>query len=276
MRNPMQPLPSLEPVMEAGAGAIAGYAERVPLLAAVAAQGIGVVIVMLTMAMLPGEEARSVHPLVWAALQGLVAALIGHGLRMDSWWIPIHASFVPGLVWMLGFELPPEFALALFCLMGSVYWGVSRNRVPLYLSSPAAAQVVAELMPQDRNFTFLDAGCGLGSVLAYLAHARPSGRYHGVEVAPVPFLLCWMRAIWIGRHCRIGWKDFRKLDFGRYDVIYAYLSPAAMDGLWEKAAREMRPGTLLVSNSFSIPGVAPAFTLSTGAGSRSRLLVWRM
>ncbi len=276
MRNPMQPLPSPEHALETGAGAGVAYDARVPLLAAAAAQGAGVVLVLLTMAILPGEAARGVHPLGWALLQGLAAAAVGHSLRMDTWWIPIHASFVPGLVWMLGFELPPEFALTLFCLMGSVYWGVSRNRVPLYLSSPATAQIVAELLPRDRAFAFLDAGCGLGSVLAHLARARPSGLYHGVELAPVPYLFCRLRAALIGRSCRVSWADFRDLDFGAYDVVYAYLSPAAMDVLWEKAAREMRPGSLLVSNSFAIPGVRPAFALATGAGAGARLLVWRM
>lgn len=276
MRNPMQPLPSPESALEAGAGVNVANDERVPLLAAAAAQGAGVVLVLLLMATLPGEAARSVHPLAWALLQGLGAAAVGHSLRMDSWWIPIHVSFVPGLVWMLGFELPPEFALTLFCLMGSVYWGVSRNRVPLYLSSQASAQIVAELLPRDRDFAFLDVGCGLGSVLAHLARARPSGIYHGVEVAPVPFLFCRLRAALLGRNCRVSWADFRDLDFGAYDVIYAYLSPAAMGGLWEKASREMRPGSLLVSNSFAIPDVRPAFTLATGEGAGSRLLVWRM
>ena len=113
-------------------------------------------------------------------------------------------------------------------------------------------------------------------MLAHLARVRPSGAYHGVEVAPVPFLVCWLRAVLIRRRCSVSWQDFRNLDFGRYDVIYAYLSPAAMGGLWEKASREMRPGSLLVSNSFAVPGVQPAFTLATGAGSGSRLLVWRM
>jgi hypothetical protein len=38
----------------------------------------------------------------------------------------------------------------------------------------------------------------------------------------------------------------------------------------------MRPGALLVSNSFAVPGVQPAFALDIGGDSASRLLVWRM
>jgi hypothetical protein len=272
----VQPLPSLEPALEAIGGADGAYAERVPLLAAAAAQALAVALVFALQVLIPVEAARSVHPMAWALLQGMAAAALGYGLRMEAWWIPIHALFVPGLVGILSFEPPPEIALALFCLFGSVYWGVSRHRVPLFLSSPEAARAVADLLPRDRSFTFLDLGCGLGGVLAHLARARPSGLLYGVEVAPVPYLLCRLRAALIGRNCHVLWEDFRNLDFGAYEVIYAYLSPAAMGALWEKASREMRPGSLLVSNSFAIPGVEPAVSLDLGAGGGSRLLVWRM
>jgi hypothetical protein len=272
----MPPLPSIEPALDTIPSVNGIYAERVPLAAAAAAQGMAVVTVLLLIAIMPGDSASGVHPLSWALVQGLAAAAIGRSLRMEPWWIPIHALFVPGLVWILAYQPPPEFALILFCLLASVYWGVSRSRVPLFLSSPAAARAVADLLPRDRDFSFLDLGCGLGGVLAHLARARPLGRYHGVELAPVPFLLCRLRAALIGRNCRVSWQDFNTLDLGRYEVIYAYLSPAAMDGLWEKATREMRPGSLLISNSFSVPGVQPAFSRPAGTGCESRLLVWRM
>jgi hypothetical protein len=42
-----------------------------------------------------------------------------------------------------------------------------------------------------------------------------------------------------------------------YDVVFAFLSPAAMPALWRKASAEMRPGTLLLSYEFSIPGTTP-------------------
>jgi predicted O-methyltransferase YrrM len=47
------------------------------------------------------------------------------------------------------------------------------------------------------------------------------------------------------------------LDFAQFDVVFAYLSPAAMPELWKKAQREMRPGSLLISYEFPIEGVEP-------------------
>jgi hypothetical protein len=38
----------------------------------------------------------------------------------------------------------------------------------------------------------------------------------------------------------------------------------------------MRTGSLLISNTFAIPGVAPTHTLAVGDRMRSTLHVWRM
>ena len=67
MRNPMQPLPSPEHALDAGAGADIMCDERV-------------------------------HSLAWALLSGLTAAVVGHGLRMDSWRIPSACRL---LVWRM-------------------------------------------------------------------------------------------------------------------------------------------------------------------------------
>jgi hypothetical protein len=49
-----------------------------------------------------------------------------------------------------------------------------------------------------------------------------------------------------------------------------------MPALWEKARREMRAGSLLVSNTFVVPGVAPDRVIEVDDTRGSRLLVWQM
>ncbi|MBE0622295.1 MAG: class I SAM-dependent methyltransferase [Burkholderiales bacterium] len=269
----MLPLPSTEPAAAAVAAPESAYPARVPLWQAGAVQAGALLAVLALTTVVPAAVAVNTDAMTWALLQGIVAAALARVLGVDTWWLPIHALFVPGLVWALGFGLPPVYALAAFCLLASLYWGVSRTRVPLFLTSRVAAQAVAELLPQGRSFSFLDLGCGPGGVLASLARARPAGRYHGIESAPLPFLLARLRAALTARSCRVSWGDFCDLDLGQYDVVYAYLSPAAMAELWHKARREMRCGSLLISNSFAIPGVPPAQSVEAGG---SRLLLWRM
>jgi SAM-dependent methyltransferase len=271
----MQPRTSPEGGASAAARPAGAYRARVPLRRAAAVQAAALALTLALAALAPAPAAAGAA-ITWAWLQGIIAAALGRGLGMDPWWTPIHALFAPGLVWMLGSGLPPGYALAAFCLLASLYWGVSHTRVPLFPSSRAAVRALAQLLPAQRSFSFLDLGCGLGGVLARLARERPAGRYFGIESAPLPYLLGRARAALGGGACRVGWGDFNALDLGRYDVVYAYLSPAAMQDLWRKARREMRAGSVLISNSFPIPGVPPTLSVAAGARGGSRLLLWRM
>jgi hypothetical protein len=63
--------------------------------------------------------------------------------------------------------------------------------------------------------------------------------------------------------------SYTDLDFSRYDVIFAYLSPAATEMLWSKAFKEMKPNALLVSHEFPIIGVVPHMVLSASSNSAS-------
>ena len=268
--------PSLEGVSAAVAGPVAAYPARVPLLRAAVAQVGGSLLVFALILAIPDVFDGNTSAMVVALAQGVVAASLARTLGMEPWWLPIHALFVPGLVWMLGLGLSPLYPLSAFCLLASIYWGTSRTRVPLFLSSQSAARAVADLLPRRRSFTFVDLGCGFGGMLERLARDCPAGRYCGIELAPLPFVFAWLRIVLRGGACHVSWGDFLELDLGDYDVVYAYLSPAAMPGLWDKASREMRPGSLLVSNSFHIPGVSPTGTIVLGAANDAKLLLWRM
>jgi hypothetical protein len=211
-----------------------------------------------------------------ALLQGVMAALFAALLGMERWWIPIHLLFVPGLVWQHGPAIPaavPLFALALLAL---VYGTVFLSRVPFYLSSRATAQALARLLPAGRPVQVIDLGCGLGGLLERLSRLRPAARCAGIELAPLPCLLAWLRLRWRSPNARVRWGSFWSLSLAPQDIVFAYLSPAVMERLWDKARREMRPGSLLVSNGFLVPGVAPSMTIPTGPGAQARLLVWRM
>lgn len=262
-----------EPAIVAGSAHAPAYAARVPLWSAALVQTAAAIVVLALAFVTPAAVAAASDAMTWAMLQGAIAAGLARLRGVDAWWLPIHALFVPGLVLALRMDLSPTYPLAAFCLLASLYWGVTRTRVPLFLTNRAAVRALIELLPRGRCFSFVDLGCGPGGVLASLARACPAGRYQGIESAPLPYALAWLRALLAGGAYRVNWGDFAGLDLGRYDVVYAYLSPAAMSELWQKARREMRSGSLLISNSFAIPGVAPTASIVVG---RSKLMLWRM
>ncbi len=211
-----------------------------------------------------------------ALLQGSLAAAMGQWLGLRRWWLLLNLAFVPALLAVQQREWPGGWFLAAFLLLVLLNWNSLGERVPLYLSGSRVRQRLAAcLAGQPADFSFIDLGCGLGSALVELARRYPQARLVGVETAPLVFLLAWLRCL-PRRNCRVRYRSLWKEDLGAYDVVYCFLSPAPMAELWAKARREMRPGSLLISNSFAVPGVAPAEELAVEDWRGSRLLLWHL
>ena len=211
----------------------------------------------------------------FALMQGALAALLAGLLGMPRWWLVIGFLFAPALVGALSLQLASSWYLAGFVFLALVYWSVFRTRVPLFLTSSRAHAALAELLPDTKGFSMIDLGSGLGSVLARLSGARTDGNYLGVETAPLPFVISKLRLARM-RNCRVTWGDFWQRDLSGFDVVYAYLSPVPMAKLWQKVKHEMKPGSLFISNTFTVPGVAPDRTIPLDDMSGSVLYVWQI
>ena len=182
--------------------------------------------------------------------------------------------FVPGLLLFQQFALPPEIFLVGFVLLLLVFWNVFRGRVPLYLSGPAAQETLVQLLATRHPGRFLDLGCGTGSLLRVLADSRSDWSFTGVESSPLVFAWAWLRSLG-SAGAQIHWRNLWSVNLAEYDLVYCFLSPEPMPAIWRKARAEMRAGTLLVSNQFIVPGVAPDEVLTLG-GRLSHIYVWRI
>jgi SAM-dependent methyltransferase len=160
---------------------------------------------------------------------------------------------VPTLVYQIGFML----TLVL-------YWSVHNTRVPFYPSFPATWRAmlhVCDHHAEVQTLRVLDIGSGLGDVAMYLARHRLQDHVSGIEIAPLPWLISWLRAKLGGSAASFQLGDYRKLDFSQLDVVFAYLSPAVMMDVWLKVEQEMLPGSLFVSSEFAVPGITPTHTV---------------
>jgi len=206
-----------------------------------------------------------------ALLQGVLAAAVSWWRTLAPWWLAIQLAFPLALLAGLGLHLPSWLFLAVFLVMLLVYWSTFRTQVPYYPSGQRAWDAVAELLPAG-PIELIDIGSGLGGLVLDLAARRPDARFTGIELAPLPWLASWLRAL--GRpNVRFMRGDYERLDFADFDVVFAYLSPAAMAALWKKASAEMRPGSLLLSYEFVISTKSPDLTIKP-AGKGPLLYGW--
>lgn len=213
-------------------------------------------------------------PILFALIQGALAAWLSNKAGLARWWPPIQFVFPVAAVLVQTLAIPPAIFLVLFLLLLGIFWTTFRTQVPYYPSGMPTRSTVAAQLPAT-PIRFIDIGSGLGGLTLELARRRPESSFSGIEIAPLPWLLSMLRARLMRSDARFLLGDYNTLDFSRYDVIFAYLSPAAMPALWEKARAEMRQGALLLSYEFPIPQAVPDFSGSPDVLGR-RLYGWRM
>ncbi|MFZ4538767.1 class I SAM-dependent methyltransferase [Propionivibrio sp.] len=205
---------------------------------------------------------------------GAVALLIAILTRQPWWWWLIHALFAP-LAWGISaLSIDPGWFLLAFILLLLVYRGALSGQIPLYLSNNDTAAALAQLMPTRPGMRFIDLGAGIGSVVLPLAKAQPETQFTGVENAPATWLAGYFRTAGLA-NCKWRWGDIWRVNLAGYDVVYAFLSPAPMPALWEKIQGEMRPGSLFISNSFAIPGVAASSVVEIDDARHTRLYCYQ-
>jgi hypothetical protein len=206
-----------------------------------------------------------------ALVQGAIAGLLSW--RLARWWRLIQFLFPLAVLGATRLALAPGVFLAGFVLLLLVFRSTYRTQVPYYPSGRKVWDAVAGLLPQERPVAAIDVGSGMGGLVLDLARRRPDSRFTGIELAPLPWLASRVRARLAGSHARFILGDYEGIDFGQYDLVFAYLSPAAMDALWRKASADMRPGSLLVSYEFAIAGREPDRIVLPTPG-QTRLYIW--
>lgn len=209
-----------------------------------------------------------------ALVQGITAALWSVVLRQPFWWRPIHLLFLPAVIAMLTLQLPSWLYLLLVLLLALVFWGTVKGDVPLFLSSTSVANAVAAIVERENARMFADLGAGVGSVAVPLAQ-RESMMIDAWECAPLP----WLITVW---RCRklpnavVKRASLWNCNLARYEVVFAFLSPAVMAELGEKIRREMRPGSLFISSSFPIPDWEPESIIQIEDRRGTKLFCYRL
>lgn len=217
-------------------------------------------------------------PLPWPETAlgiGAIALLLARLSHQPIWWLWIHAFFVPAAWAVSRLDIPPGWFLLGFIALLLFFRGAASGRIPLYLSNAATVDALGDIFRQHGGLRFVDLGGGIASTLVRLARALPDREFTGVENAPASWAIGRIRTRGIAN---IRWRHGNLWDHPLADVdgVYAFLSPAPMAALWQKVLREMKPGSLFVSNSFAIPDVLPTEIIQLSDARQTQLYCYRV
>lgn len=245
-----------------------------PIIGAIVAQiAAGAIVFAVLLVLASKFDAKA---LFWIALvlQSLGAAVVTKLLGLPVWWIWIGLCFPAAMALALNAGDLPAWPFGIgFVLLYLFFSNTARDRVPLYLTNRATTEALLSLMRQRSARRFIDLGSGLGGVVRGLdGEGRQAS---GVETAPMVWLVSNLLSKIQGRG-RILRQDIWTADIADEDIVYAFLSPEPMPALYDKAKREMKPGSLLVSNSFAVPGIEPSEIWELSDRRKTRLYLYEM
>ena len=142
--------------------------------------------------------------------------------------------------------------------MVSILVGVLRTGISPMPSSRRAAQQVLQFVVPPRPGSIYELGAAWGSLAIPLARAFPDRRVIAYELSTIPWLFLVLRVRASGlKNVEVLRRDFFRDDLGKAAVVVCYLYPGSMVRLGTKLRSELTPGTVVVSNTFALPGWVP-------------------
>jgi len=207
-------------------------------------------------------------------IDAVFAGVITWKWMKEAWWKYISTLFPISLWLSMKADIPNGLYLFAFIASVSLFWSTFRSRVPFYPSLPATWKAVEKVIPTDRPLRIIDIGSGIGDFSMKFAELRPDSIVSGIEIAPLLWFTSFIRSKINKSTATFTRGSYEDLDFSQYDVIFAYLSPAATAALWTKASHEMNPGCMLISHEFAVDGVTPDQIL-TANGLNSKTFIYK-
>jgi SAM-dependent methyltransferase len=210
------------------------------------------------------------------AIAGASAVGVACSLWAQTWWrrLFIAAGFPlslilslpnlhqqPGLV-----DLPAWGWLVPLLFLLLVYPLNAWRDAPLFPTPSDALDELPQHAPLVEGAWVLDAGCGLGHGLQALHRAYPEVVLHGLEWSWPLRLLCALRAPF----ARVRQGDIWKTPWLHYDMVYLFQRPESMPRAVDKATRDLRPGSWLVSLDFEATQLQPTAQYRAPGGK----MVW--
>jgi len=125
---------------------------------------------------------------------------------------------------------------------------------PFFVTNTNMSDLILRSVTLKPGVKVFELGAGTAKFLRAAEKAQAQADLVGVEYSLLPYLIT--KSVLKKAHSSIKLlqADLYKTDISQANLIYCYLSIDMMEKVWVKMKKECRPGTLLISYMFSIPG----------------------
>jgi len=133
-------------------------------------------------------------------------------------------------------------------------------RIPYYPSRESRLKRLLDIFVPEPGSRIVDLGSGDGRVLRAIASKFDDVYLHGYEKDA--------RLVRVAKSLSRNYKnievynaDLFEVDITKYDIVYTYLTPEALDRLRRKANQFLEDGGVWIALDYKIPGVKPSLVI---------------
>lgn len=122
-------------------------------------------------------------------------------------------------------------------------------------------KIISENKPQAKNF--YDLGCGRGTLVVAVKRRFPHFNVYAIDNSLLRIFFAKLKSIFLGKEICFKKKDLFKADLRDADIVYAYLWYDLLPPLEKKLQKELKKGTVVITNTFCFPNWKPIETYVT-------------
>lgn len=148
-------------------------------------------------------------------------------------------------------------------------WKLGISPMP---TSPKVKEELFKLLPNEVNGDIYELGSGWGTLARSLAAHYTDHEILAYELSPVPYL--FSRLVNTRKNLHLKREDFFTVSLKEAGLVVCYLYPGAMLKLKAKFESELKPGALVLSHTFAIPGWKPVKIVEVNDLYRTKIYLY--
>lgn len=180
---------------------------------------------------------------------------------------PVKANYTKKMTYNFLIFFYAVFVLGVSIVFLMLEYYYQKTKVTAVSSLPWMRKAILKVLKEevynhrsDSPKVIYEMGSGWGPLAIDAAKTFPEAHIIGLELSPLPLWFSIARAKIFG-HKNISFKlqDFFKEDLRDADIILLYMLKPILIKLKPKFKEELKPGTLIISNTFEIEGWSPVY-----------------